>query len=164
MNKSICVYILCCIFHWDYHIRTSSFMGFQVVFASSKAFFLNLEEDVLSCAGITKRAGGWRYPRSALSRGTIAHADGKRPSAGYPQPFKRAVAAVNCGFRKTRVVCRRCGTLPAAEGSRRGRPLAEPSAAGSPPGSARPFTRRQLVPPSGTGDYYRFAGNSACIS
>ncbi|XP_019330011.1 PREDICTED: TLR4 interactor with leucine rich repeats, partial [Aptenodytes forsteri] len=106
-------------------------------------------------------SGTHASPRSALSRGTIAYADGKRPSAGYPQPFTRAVTAVNCGFRKTRVVCRRCGTLPAAEGSRPGRPLAEPSVAGSSPGSARPFTRRQLVPPSGTGDYYRFSGLEA---
>lgn len=52
-------------------------------------------------------------------------------------PLKRAAVAVNCGFRKTRVVCVGCETLPAAAGS------------------ARLPTRRHLVPPSGAGDYYR---------
>lgn len=52
-------------------------------------------------------------------------------------PLKRAAIAVNCGFRKPRVVCTGCETLPAAAGS------------------ARLPTRRHLVPPSGAGDYYR---------
>lgn len=50
-----------CVFHWDYHMRTSLFMGFQIVFVSRKILFFNLEEECLSCAGTTKCAWKQQY-------------------------------------------------------------------------------------------------------
>lgn len=144
----------CCVFHWDYHIRTSSFMAFWVVFVSSKAFFFNLGENYLSCARTTKRAWRQPYPCVALlcplERNDSLLGRAREHLAGQPQPFKRAVTAVNRGFRETRVVCMGCEALAAPQRSRRGRGL---------PRSAqlRFSTRRQRVPPSGAGDYCRFS-------
>lgn len=98
------------------------FMGFQMVFVSRKPLFFNLADDCLSCAGTTKHA--WKQCYLCIANlcppeRNVSYTDGRRTSAGYPQPFKRAVIAVNCGLRESRAVCTGCETLPASEPSRR---------------------------------------------
>lgn len=148
----------CCIFCWNYHISSWWYLCLE------KSLFFNLVDNCLSCAGTTKHA--WKQCIATLCppERNMSYTDGERTTAGYPQPFKRAVTAVNCGLRGTRVVCTGRKTLPASEHSRRDWPPAETEVAGSPLGSSRLLTRRQLVPPSGAEYYYRFSFVLASIS
>lgn len=156
--ECICIYILCCIFHRNYHARTFSFMGFQVVFVSSKSFFLTGKRSV---------SGVLEAPCVCAKAAEPVHCHTWPPQKGLKlmqtvrehlqdihSLFKQLPGAVNCGFRKTRVFCRGWEALVAPGGR----------AADSAPAAAPLRTRRQPVPPSGAGCYYKFPSHLAYIS